>query len=97
MKAKAKMKITKVTEKLSSQGQKYYNVDMLEDTEIPKEGGGNWTRVWENTYLPATVGMESPKMLEGLVVEVMINFYPVIRTVGDKNYTDIKCNIVKIG
>lgn len=93
--AKALVQIRSVEEKISNAGIKYYQIDIVEDTNIPREGGGTWSRVWEKLYFPASENSDSPKVFEGTKQNVVLNFYPVSRNVGDKVFTDIKCNIVK--
>jgi len=95
MEAKKNVLVKSVTQKMSNRGEIYFNVSLTEDTGIQNPVGGNFLRVWDNLYFPHKEGQESPLMLEGLKCDVTINFYPVTRTVGENNYTDIKCNIVK--
>lgn len=95
MNASSKVHVTKVSEKFSNSGQKYFNIDLTEDTGIASEAGGTYKRCWDNCYMPFSEGMESPKMLEGVNAQVVMSFYPTSRTVGEKSFTDIKCQIVK--
>lgn len=97
MKAICDVLITKVTEKFSQRGEKYYTVDVTEETDQKMPDGTNWKRVWSDCYYPSVAGEENPKALEGYKVPVEFNFYPVIRTVGEKQYTDIKVSIIKLG
>lgn len=95
MEAKTKVLVTRVDEKISNSGTKYFQIDLTEDTKIPNSLGGTFKRVWEKCYMPFTAGMENPKMLENHECDVEMNFYPQGRTVGDKTFTDIKCNIIR--
>lgn len=95
MEALKEVVVTKVEEKISNSGTRYYQIDLTEDTGIKSPTGENFKRVWDRLYMPHTDGMESPKMLESLKATVVINFYPQTRTVSDKSYTDIKCNIIR--
>jgi uncharacterized membrane protein len=97
MKANAELLVREVKERLSQRGEKYYLVDLIEDTGIPNPAGGTWSRTWANCYMPVEAGQENPKALEGYKVPVIANFYPVTKTVGDKSYDEIKVNIVKLG
>lgn len=97
MQAKATLLVREVKEKLSQRGEKYFLVDLIEDTGIQNPAGGTWSRTWANCYMPVEAVQENPKALEGYKVDVLVNFYPVTKTVGDKSFDEIKLNIVKLG
>ncbi len=92
-KSTVEAKIIKVTRKVSGQGNAYFQVSIKEDSGIPDQNGSTIKRDWNEVYYSLKPEQKEPTYFEGRIANVTLNFYPVTRKVGDKEYTDIKVNI----
>ena len=96
MKCTAKIKIKSLVRKVSQMENVYHEITITE-TILPKDEQNEVIeRDWHKTYYPHDIPTNIKEDLIGKEVEVVINFYPVKRTVGDQTFTNINCHIEEI-
>ena len=96
MKTNQNLKVTKIIKKVSGQGNTYYEVDAIEDLGIEDGQGSTIKREWKKMYFKDDTNLINVFSTENEYCNVILNFYPMDRKVGDKIYQDIKVNIVSI-
>ena len=96
MKATVLVTIKSAVRKVSQMENIYHEITVTEKV-IPKDDKNEIIeRDWEKLYYPKDIPTNIKEDLIGKEVEMVINFYPVKRQVGEQTFTNINCNIIEI-
>lgn len=96
MEVKAKVEILGVHTKISTTNTKYYNVSFNEILPHKDEKGNRMVRKFNDVYLPSIKDEDALKQCVSKEVEVIANFYPISRKVGEREFTDIKVTLLDV-
>jgi len=96
MKVAATVTIKAIVRKISQMENVYHEITVMEKVQPKDDNNEVLERDWNKLYYPENIDTNVKEDLIGKEVEMIINFYPVKRQVGDQVFTNINCHVEEI-
>lgn len=88
--------IVDVRRKISGQGNVYHELDFINLVPVSDNPNENVQQKFNKVYAGNLQNPQEAHNLIGKTAQVVCNFYPITRKVGDKEFSEIKMNLVSI-
>jgi hypothetical protein len=96
MNSTEKVVLVDVRRKISGQGNVYHELDFIHLVPVSDNPNENVQQKFNKVYAGNLTNAPEAHNLIGKVCEVTCNFYPITKKVGDKEFSEIKMNLVSI-